>query len=209
MIIKILTTLLLLILMNSCSKSQKSENNQTAEDKNSTSVKSEKIDSKKRDSVDKNNSKEIAIKKSILTIKTVNGKEIHIDEAEGGLTFQEYKDKNVFVIFFGYRCPPCLQEIPHLISLMNKKYSDLEVIAIEVQGLNREQLKGFVEDKGINYTVALGRENNSVINYIASRARWQGSIPFFISFNKKGEVKFVHIGALSEKNLEAIYRSKD
>jgi len=149
-----------------------------------------------------------ALEKNVLTVTTLDGKKIHVDEATGGLTFQEFKDKAVMVIFFGYRCPPCLAEIPSLIELQKKKHPDLEILAIEVQGLNEQQLSVFTAKKGLNYHIApQTKENGKFVNYIASRAQWGGSIPFLIAFDPKGEVKVVHVGGLREAQLNDIYTS--
>jgi len=195
--IKTLTAILLALLLTACSSSEEENSS------NSTIIKKqEKVEEKKPLA---QQAPVVETKKMMLTINTLDEKEIHISETVGGLTFQEHKDKAVFVILFGYRCPPCLQEMPNLIAIMKKNYPDLEIIAIEVQGLNREELEAFKAKKGINYTLAVANENNKFISYIASKAQWQGSIPFFLAFNKKGEVKVVHVGALSSEQLEAVY----
>jgi len=202
MILKTLTTMLLALLLTSCSASETNDANKSVE-------KQQKIEKKEpiaQEKTQKTTINKTTLKKSILTIKTLDGKEIHVDEALSGLTFQEYKNKTVFVIFFGYRCPPCIQEMPHLIELMKKNHPDLEIIALEVQGLNKEKLVDYQKRRGLNYTLAVGKENNPFINYIASRAQWQGSIPFFIAFDKKGEVKVVHVGALSSQQLNGVYQ---
>ena len=208
MIIKTLTTLFIILVLASCSASETDDGNKSVAQKEKVEkkepVKSESTAPKA--SASKEVSQKIELKKSILTINTVDGKTIHVDEAISGLTFQEHKDKTVFVIFFGYRCPPCLQEMPHLIELMKKQHPDLEVIALEVQGLNKEELIAFKKEKGINYTLAIGNDNSQFIRYIASKAQWEGSIPFFIAFDKKGEVKIVHIGALNTQQLNSVYQ---
>ena len=200
--IKTITTTLLALLLTACSPSDSKDTNSSLETTVKTTIE-EKAQPEAK-SEEKPNLK-VEIKEPILTINTLDNREIHLSETSGGLIFQEYKDKAVFVVLFGYRCPPCLKEMPNLIAIMKKNYPDLEIIAIEVQGLKSEELKRFKEIKGINYTVAVGRDNNPFINYIASRAQWQGSIPFFLAFNKKGEVKIVHVGALSSEQLEAVY----
>ncbi|RUM67423.1 MAG: hypothetical protein DSZ07_08625 [Sulfurovum sp.] len=203
MIVKILTAMLIALLLTSCSSSETDDTNKSVE-KQQKVEKKEPIAQENRP--EKTTTNQTTLKKSILTIKTLDGKEIHVDEALSGLTFQEYKNKTVFVIFFGYRCPPCIQEMPHLIELMKKNHPDLEIIALEVQGLNKEKLVDYQKRRGLNYTLAVGKENNPFINYIASRAQWQGSIPFFIAFDKKGEVKVVHVGALNSQQLNSVYQ---
>jgi len=226
--IKILNTALLAFLLTACSAPEETEKTEskapTAEAIQNALI--ENGMSKKQEPKEENAKKEPAIaqnvgptqakvsekkpvlRTSIFTITTIDGKEIHVDEAEGGLTFQEFKDKSVLVIFFGYRCPPCLAEIPALIELTNKKHPDLEILAIEVQGLNNEKLQAFQSQKGINYNLAIQKNqgNSKFINYIASKAQWGGSIPFLIAFDPKGEVKVVHVGGLKYQQLDMIYK---
>jgi len=217
--IKILNTILVALLITACSASEDTEQNAsvTPTTKSIPTDKAKEETAKSEPAIVQNlgpttakASQEIpALKTSIFTIETIDGKKIHVDEAEAGLTFQEFKNKAVFVIFFGHRCPPCLAEIPSLIELEKKKHPDLEIIALEVQGLNEEKLKFFQSKKGINYHLAVQRNenNNKFLGYIASKAQWGGSIPFLISFDPKGEVKMVHVGGLRYETLDKIYKS--
>ena len=210
--IKTITAIFLALLITACSSETKKETNTTL-----TSAKQEKIEPKEpitqkasvaeaeKSPVVKSDKKEES-KEPIATIVTLDDKEIDVTETVGGLTFKGSEGKAVFIILFGYRCPPCLQEMPNLIALAKKKYPDLEIIALEIQGLTNEKLKEFKIKHGINYTVAVGTENHEFIRYIASRARWEGAIPFFLAFNKKGEVKVVHTGALNARQLENVYK---
>ena len=43
-------------------------------------------------------------------------------------------------------------------------------------------------------------------NYIASRARWQGSVPLLIVTDKNGTVKHMQLGAMSEDEVESILK---
>ena len=199
--IKTLTAIFIALLLTACSSSETEKNNTSTEKKEKIEAKTPATET----SSAQPSSQKVEVKEPILTINTLDEKEIQISETEGGLRFKGYKDKAVFVVLFGYRCPPCLQEMPNLIAITQKKYPDLEIIAIEVQGLDSEELEAFKKRKGINYTLAVGSENNEFINYIASRAQWQGSIPFFLAFDKKGSVKVVHVGALNSEQLEAVY----
>jgi thiol-disulfide isomerase/thioredoxin len=211
--IKLLNTVLLAFLLSACSTPEESEKKEVKTPVEKIQEKSEPTQATSTQNLEPSKIKaseaKTALQKSMFTIQTIDGKEIHVDEAEGGLTFQEFKDKAVFVIFFGYRCPPCLAEIPALIKLTKQKHPDLEIIALEVQGLNSEKLKFFQDRKEINYNLAVQKNegNSKFLGYIATKAQWGGSIPFLISFNPKGEVKMVHVGGLRYEQLEMIYKN--
>lgn len=201
---KIVTTLLLLLLLSACS----SEENTEQKESNTTQIKQNTIEPKTQEvtkPASMSSKKEVAPATSLFTLKTIDGKELHIDESTGGLTFQEYKGKVVLVIFFGHQCPPCLAEIPVLKALVEKGHKDLEIVALEVQGNSKEQLKAFQERTGINYNLVTGKDHYEFIDYIAQKANWTGSIPFLIGFNKKSEVKVVHVGGLSAQHFDNIY----
>ena len=146
--------------------------------------------------------------KNIFELRTIEGDTLHVDEAENGIVFQEHKDKVVFLLFFGYRCPPCLSEIPALKKIAKEKGDKLEIIAIEVQRLPEEQLKIFKKSKNLNYTVLSGehRGNSKFISYIAERAQWTGSIPFMAGIKPTGEVGFVHVGGMGYNQLNNVFK---
>ena len=145
--------------------------------------------------------------KNIFKLTTVEGDTIHVDEVENGIVFQEHKEKVIFLLFFGYRCPPCLSEIPALKKIAKEKGDKLEIIAMEVQRLPEEQLKIFKESKKLNYTVLSGehRENSKFISYIAERSQWTGSIPFLVGVKPSGEVGFVHVGGMGYNQFNNVF----
>jgi len=146
--------------------------------------------------------------KNIFKLTTVEGDTIHVDEAENGIVFQEHKDKVTFLLFFGYRCPPCLSEIPALKKIAKEKGDKLEIIAMEVQRLPEEQLKIFKESKKLNYTVLSGERtgNSKFISYIAERSQWTGSIPFLVGVKPSGEVGFVHVGGMGYNEFNNVFK---
>jgi len=226
--IRILSTVLLALLLTACGSDDKAEtktfNTQKHTD-TTTPAKPEDITKKVTTTphVDSKQEKPTTAKeetkqtqatapekliKDIFQLTTLDGKTLHVDEAKDGIIFQEHKGKVVFLLFFGYRCPPCLGEIPHLKALSAQNHKDLAIIAIEVQRLPSEQLKIFKKDKGINYTLLSGDEgqNPQFISYIGQRAGWGGSIPFLVGINPHGEVKIVHLGGMEAQELKAIYK---
>jgi len=69
-------------------------------------------------------------------------------------TLGEYKGKVVVLDFWATFCPPCLEEIPHLVELQNK-YADLMVIGLHVGGEEDvPKVPAFVKKLKINYVLA-------------------------------------------------------
>jgi len=140
----------------------------------------------------------------VMKITDIHGKTYEVKGTENGLNIEGLKGKVVFLEFFGHNCPPCLASIPHLINLQKKHKDKLAVIGVEVQGYNRDQLAQFAKQKGINYTVVSNRDAGELVDYVAQRAQWRGSIPFLVAMDTSGNVQFVQAGMLPESSLEAL-----
>ncbi len=184
--IKKITTLLLLFLLSGCFAN---ENNQSNQEQNQSKIASTKTE-----------------KSSLFTLKTIDGKEIHVDETEGGLKFKEFQDKVIFLVFFGHKCPPCLREIPELIELEKAQHEKLAIIAMEVQGLEQDQLQAFAKSKGINYPLMVADQNRPFLDFIIQKANWRGSIPFLLGFDRSGTVQVVHIGGITNAQFTKMYK---
>jgi len=203
--IKFISTVLVALFLTACGSQD------TAKEENTNSIK--KVETTTAKTVEKNSTQEVAtppksLTKNIFTLPTLDGKLLHVDEVDEGIVFQEHKNKVVFLLFFGYRCPPCLAEIPILKNITNEKHDDLEIIAIQVQPLSTERLKEFQTRKGINYTLLSAAEQkvSEFVSYVGQRAQWGGSIPLLIALDPSGEVKVVQVGGLKERVFNAVYK---
>lgn len=198
---KKISTLLLTLLLTGCFSNEKTSEKEV--ESNKTSV--QKEESKKVEEKKIKDEKAEDEKASLFTLTTIKGDKLNIHELSGGLNIPEFKDKVVLFIFFGYRCPPCLVEIPALVALIKEGHKDLEIVGLEVQGLDDSSLEVFAKNKAINYHIISGENNQEFISYIASKAGWSGAIPFLLAMNKKGVVELVHTGGLGKTQLTNIY----
>jgi len=146
-----------------------------------------------------------AIQYPTMKITDISGKSYIVKGADNGLDIEGMKGKVIFLEFFGHNCPPCLASIPHLINLQKKYKEKLAVIAIEVQGYTTDQLREFAKRKGINYIAVSDRDAGMLVDYIAQRAQWRGSIPFFVAMDTTGNVQFVQTGMIPEHVLERLF----
>ncbi len=71
-------------------------------------------------------------------------------------TLADYKGKVVVLDFWATYCPPCLEEIPHLVNLQNKYGSEnFQIIGLHVGGEeDRPKVPAFVERLKMNYPLA-------------------------------------------------------
>ena len=207
---KIIPTLILAFLLTACTSQENGEEKKFNTDKKAETA-TQTTTTEKNVSTEANKvveEKAETYAKNIFTLTDTKGNKLHVDESENGIVFQEHKDKVVFVIFFGYRCPPCLAEIPVIKEMVEEKGDKLAVIGLEVQRLPEEQLKIFEDSKKLNYTILSGDHsaNLNFVSYIAERAQWNGSIPFLVGINPKGEVGVVHVGGIGKGEFENVFK---
>ena len=144
-----------------------------------------------------------------MSMTDINGKTYKVSNTDQGMKIKGLEGKIIFLEFFGHKCPPCLKSIPHLSKLQKKYKNKLAIVAIEVQGLNNSQLQSFAKEKGMNYIVVSNEKANEMVDYVSARAQWQGSIPFLVVMDKKGDVQHVQAGMLPESTLEDIVKQLD
>jgi len=111
----------------------------------------------------------------------------------------EYKGKVVVLDFWATYCPPCLEEIPHLVELQNK-YADLKVVGLHVGGEEDvPKVPAFVERLKINYVLAY--PDNELSNVLLGN---DNSIPQTIIFDRRGNPvkRFVGFDEIIQAELD-------
>ena len=87
-----------------------------------------------------------------FVLKSVDGSELSLGKELGA-------HKAVLLNFWATWCPPCREEIPDLIK-MQEKYKDapFTILGVDV-GESPSRVGGFVKKMGMNYPIALDRDN--------------------------------------------------
>ncbi len=110
---------------------------------------------------------------------------------------KDFDGKTLLVTFFATWCPPCMQEVPDLISLQNKYApKGFSVVALSVDQGGMGVVKKLVEKRSINYPVLLAD---------SSTARNFGGvvgIPTSFLVNSKGHVVKKYPGYVPHTILE-------
>jgi thiol-disulfide isomerase/thioredoxin len=123
-------------------------------------------------------------------------------------TVQKLKDfegKVVILDFWATYCPPCIEEIPHLMELKARHGDDLVIVGLHVGGEeDRPKVPEFVERLKITYPLATPED--PLTSFIFGE---ESSIPQTAIFDRKGELvkKIVGFDPQIAKELDQVVAS--
>lgn len=119
----------------------------------------------------------------------------------------DYRGKDVMLVFWATWCPPCMMEIPHLISLRNSiSREKLAILAITPN--NRPELVHKVaQSKKLNYTVAFEQQNMPAPFGVMRIYRTSG-VPASFFIRPDGTIKLATSGLLAEDDMRGILEAE-
>jgi peroxiredoxin len=119
------------------------------------------------------------------------------------LRLSDYRGKWVLVNFWATWCPPCLNEIPELVSLHNAHQDkDLSVIGVAMDSGSSKKVADFAQAHGISYPVVMG--NRKVTDQIGAVE----GLPVSYLYNPKGEHVSYQAGEVTRASIEAYITKK-
>jgi len=119
--------------------------------------------------------------------ETLSGDEVHLRNLRG---------KPVVLNFWATWCPPCRAEMPLLQQYYAKHSGEYAMVAVN-DAEPPEQVKGFIEQQGFTFIVALDPKQAIVGKY-----RIQG-FPTTFFIDADGVIRYMHVGMLDEGTLQA------
>ena len=122
-----------------------------------------------------------------VAFRTLDGTEARLSDLRGTI---------VLVNFWGTWCPPCLAEIPELIRAQDRLSSlGATIVGPAIGSGPPEEIRTFVEAKGINYPVWIGRDEEAVGRFGAP------GYPFTLLVDREGVIRRSYIGPQREATL--------
>ena len=119
---------------------------------------------------------------------------------------RDWDGQVVLLNFWATWCPPCLEEIPDFIEVQEQMQDKgLHIIGIAVD--NETDVRQFVDDMGMNYTVMVGEYE--AIELSQKYGNSIGGLPFSAIIDKNGKITHTITGELSKKRLISILKQLD
>lgn len=118
------------------------------------------------------------------------------------VSMDNYRGYVLVIDFFATWCPPCNESIPHLIDI-NRKYGKqgLQILGLSMDEDGEQIVKSFIDERRINYPVALASEQVQIDYGIVS-------VPVMFVIDKKGKVSEIYRGYSDEtgRSMEALIK---
>lgn len=127
-----------------------------------------------------------------FTLTDLQGKTHHLSD---------YRGRWVLVNFWATWCPPCLAEIPELVSLQNT-HKDLVVIGIAMDYASGKVVADFVKKHAITYPIVLGNHK------IAAQIGGLDVLPTSYLYSPTGEQVSSQAGEVTRESVETYIKNK-
>ena len=115
------------------------------------------------------------------------------------LALADYKGKWVLINFWATWCPPCLKEIPDLVSLYESR-KDVMVIGIAMDYSDPKTVLKYVKSMSISYPIVLGDRK------IAAQIGPLSMLPTTYVFDPAGNPAVYKVGLVTRESLEEFMR---
>ena len=124
-----------------------------------------------------------------FTLKNLAGEEVSL---------KDYRGKKVMVNFWATWCPPCKEEMPAMEKFYKANSKEVEILAVNLDPQNN--VKGFVEEKGLTFPILLDEEGSTQQAYSVI------SIPTTLILDEQGLIVKKHIGSMTFEQMQELMK---
>ncbi len=136
----------------------------------------------------------------VISLVYANNTEFGLSDMEGNEhTLSDYQGKWVVINYWATWCPPCVEEIPELVSLQSKyQHKNLVVLGVNYEDISEQKVAEFVKRHKVNYAVLLAEPDTySPLGKIAG-------LPTTFIVSPDGEVVHKKTGVVNAAYLEKL-----
>lgn len=109
----------------------------------------------------------------------------------------DYKGKWVFVNFWATWCPPCLEEIPDLVSFYDaRKKRDVMVIGVVLDFSSTQEVTKYVDDMLMSYPIVYGDDD------VIKQFGHADVLPTTYIYNPRGDLVKIKRGLVTQQYLK-------
>lgn len=111
----------------------------------------------------------------------------------------DYKGKWVLVNYWATWCPPCLEEIPDLVSLYDAhKDKNLVVLGVALEYKSAKEVADYVDDMLMSYPIVLGNDK------VTAQIGPSEVLPTTYIFNPQGKLVKTRRGLITKQYIEQL-----
>ncbi len=142
-----------------------------------------------------------------FTLKTIDGKTLHMDITLITLSVKEYPDKIILLDFFGANCPPCIHEMPDLVKFQDIYQKSVQIIGVQSSSKRDDkEMALFVKKHNLNYPVINLDEATKLIVYVQDNLKWNGALPYKLLYNFYGDLSYKLYGMMNMSKLTEVLK---
>lgn len=140
-----------------------------------------------------------AVQSKTYNLKTIEGKTITFEAANGVLISKQLNGKLVLINFWATWCPPCIKEMPTFVEMQEKYKDDLMIIGVLFEKeKDQEELAAFLKKYKINFDITIGPENFVLAKDFGNVTK----IPESFLYSKEGFLIEKFVGEVNEARLD-------